>query len=220
MKRYFIPERKADFYNWQNILVAYLLPRHTGWRIPDDRMNELTDQKADYTKKYETALDPLTRTPGATLARQQAHKSYEAALRRFIKEFLTFNSGVTDEDRRNMGLPVRDTHLTPHPAPHHWPKISVRTTGERHITVTAKDPDTDLKKKPADAAGIRYACQVCDTQPRDQSELHRIAVSRKVEHTFTFAEAERGKKAFFACCYENGKSQPGPWSNIIETIVP
>ena len=33
-------------------------------------------------------------------------------------------------------------------------------------------------------------------------------------------EAERGKKVFYAACYENAKGEAGPWSDIIEAVIP
>jgi hypothetical protein len=50
--------------------------------------------------------------------------------------------------------------------------------------------------------------------------LRNAVFSRKTSHIYDYTEAERGKKVFYAACYENSKGEPGPWSDIIEAIIP
>jgi hypothetical protein len=50
--------------------------------------------------------------------------------------------------------------------------------------------------------------------------LRHSIFRRKVVEVFDYAEEDRGKKVFYAACYENAKGEAGPWSDIIEAIIP
>jgi hypothetical protein len=51
------------------------------------------------------------------LAKTEARKIAESKIRTALKSYVTYNPAVTDEDRRNMELPVHDKKPTPVPPP-------------------------------------------------------------------------------------------------------
>jgi hypothetical protein len=42
---------------------------------------------------------------------------------------------------------------------------------------------------------------------------------RRKKETFTFTAADAGKIAYFYVCYQNSKSETGPWSQMITAII-
>jgi hypothetical protein len=105
----FIPKSGATFNEWQQTLVNYAGNRLPDWNIPEEDFTELTRLQADFTAKSTMADNPATRTPAITTAKIEARKAYKKYIRRFIKKHLICNHKVSDEDRRNMQLPARDT---------------------------------------------------------------------------------------------------------------
>lgn len=105
----FIPKAGITFNRWQQTFVNYVCNRLTDWNIPEEDFTKLTTLQADFAAKSVTADNPATRTPAAATAKIEARKAYKKYMRRFIKKHLACNHKVSDEDCRNMQLPVRDT---------------------------------------------------------------------------------------------------------------
>jgi hypothetical protein len=73
--------------------------------------------------------------------------------------------------------------------------------------------------KPADAYGVRYAWQVGGIKPASGADLPKSKFSRKTALIVTHTEADKGKPAYYAACYENGKGDTGPWSPVEEAFI-
>ncbi|MDR0410186.1 MAG: hypothetical protein LBH18_07330 [Spirochaetaceae bacterium] len=47
----------------------------------------------------------------------------------------------------------------------------------------------------------------------------RVFRSKTME-VFNYNEEDRGKRVFYAACYENAKGEAGHWSDIVEAVIP
>jgi hypothetical protein len=86
--------------------------------------------------------------------------------------------------------------------------------------VSALDQESGKKTKPDDAYGIKYAWEIRETAPLNPDELRHTVFSRKTVRIFDYNEEDRGKKVWYAACYENAKGESGPWSDMVELIIP
>jgi hypothetical protein len=100
------------------------------------------------------------------------------------------------------------------------PALEVLPTNNRQHTATAANQATGKKNKPDDAYGVRFVSEIRDAPPAAADDLRHSVFRRKVVEVFDYAEEDRGKKVFYAACYENAKGEAGPWSDIIEAIIP
>ncbi|MDR2797649.1 MAG: hypothetical protein LBB80_04835 [Treponema sp.] len=127
---------------------------------------------------------------------------------------------ITAEDRLDLGLHVRDTTFNHHPAPKSRPDTDVEPSGKYRHTVIAFHSAIGKREKPADAHGVRYAWQLGGTAPARSEDLPKSKFSHKTIEQFLWDSSDQGKPVYYTTCYENSKSDQGPWSAIVTTIVP
>jgi hypothetical protein len=62
--------------------------------------------------------------------------------------------------------------------------------------------------------------EIRETTPTNAEDLRHSVFRRKTSEVFNYDEQDCGKRVFYAACYENAKGEAGPWSDIIEAIIP
>jgi hypothetical protein len=85
--------------------------------------------------------------------------------------------------------------------------------------IKALNRETNGTAKPADAYGVHYGWQIGGKKPVSAEELPKGKFSRKTSIIVTYTEADKGKPAYYASCYENSKGENGPWSPIEEAFI-
>jgi hypothetical protein len=143
-------------------------------------------------------------------------------IRWMVNTFINLNASgaITVEDRLDLGLHVKDTTPSHHPAPTSRPDTDVEPSGKYQHTVITLDSATSKKEKPADAYGVRYAWQLGGTAPASPADLPKSKFSRKTSEKFLWDTSDQGKPVHYATAYENSKGDIGPWSAVASTIVP
>jgi hypothetical protein len=153
------------------------------------------------------------------MAKDEAKKSATEAMRDFANTSIRFNKKMKGEDKAFLGIHA-DSTPTAHPAPVSQPDADVLpTTNHYEHKVRALNHATGDTAKPADAYGVRYAWQVGGEKPATGADLHKTKFSRKASLEIVHTEADKGKTAYYAVCYENGKGDTGPWSPIVEAFI-
>jgi hypothetical protein len=66
---------------------------------------------------------------------------------------------------------------------------------------------------------VCYAWQVGGEKPTSGADLAKSQSSRKTNYVVFHSEADKGKTAYYATCYENSKGYKGSWSPIIEAVI-
>jgi hypothetical protein len=96
----YIPKPDPIFANWIVTLIAFITAaKCTLWNIPQTALDELKRLQTVFATVYAKYLDP-NHGKADTEAKIEARKDLEKYTRQFVKEHLTYNSAVTNEDRR------------------------------------------------------------------------------------------------------------------------
>jgi hypothetical protein len=211
-----IPPKDADFDAFFHNAIGYVDTKTSGtppaWpHIPGEASGAFIDAYPVWHAAYVKTLGP--HTPVDTLAKNDARKAAEKIIRPFIAQYLRFPP-VTDEDRRAMGLPNRDTIPTKHPAPEARPVITARAAADGKILVEVEG------SWPPNASGVKYYWEIIDIPDPNPANLRHSTFKNKLKHEFVFEQPDWGKKIHFACAFENGKGDSGPLSAMVSTIVP
>jgi hypothetical protein len=141
-------------------------------------------------------------------------------MRDFANSAIRFNKKMDDHAKLVMGMHPKDTTPTTHGTPTSQPDTVVENSVNHfEHKVKALNHATGDASKPADAYGVRYAWQVGGTKPDSGADLPKTKFSRKTTPVVTHTEADKGKPAYYAACYENGKGDTGPWSQIEEAFI-
>jgi hypothetical protein len=154
------------------------------------------------------------------LAKNEARDALKAALRTFIKAYLTYNPEVTDVDKENMGLPLHDSTRTPVPPPATIPETELDSSVIRQISAHFRDSGSDRRGKPQGVHGVELRWSLLEAAPVSIEDLHNSAFATATPYIFSFDEPDRGNALYICPRWENNKGDKGPWGEIVKAIVP
>ena len=215
----FFPTRNADLLEWLKNFSTVVAAKASAWSIPVQTASALAAKVAAYETIYEAATGE-NGTRALTLEKNEKRDELKAEVRNIKNKHIDYNEAVSDPDRERLGLPIPDRNPTPKPRPAGRPLLEVMPSNNRQHTVSALNQATGKKIRPDDAHGVRYAWEIRDDAPANAGDLRHSVFRVKTTEVFDYDEAERGKKVFYAACYENAKGEAGPWSDIIEAVIP
>jgi hypothetical protein len=205
-------------------LISYVEAKTSGlppaWtHIPSGEVGALSDALDLWYTPYAKTLVP--HTPVNTLAKNEAKKAAKLVIRSFVNRFLREDwAMVTDMDRDAIGVPTRDKIPTPHPEPAVKPELDAAPSGQGKHTVTAINPQSQNKKKPARVKGVAFAHKLRSAdEPKARAEDMPSVFHVSAVKDFQWPEEDYGKVVDYAVAYENEGGKRGPWSNVASVII-
>jgi hypothetical protein len=214
----FIPEKEEHFITWANIFIKGLGDMISKIGIPSSEYQLLVSLNNDFLEKYRIAQTLTTRTPLAILSKNEALQLLKKTIRQDVNEFIRYNRAITDADRIKLNLPIYKKSRTPSEVAAVFPKYFVESYMTRHLRIHFQN--TDGPKFPAGQIGVEIHWAILDEPPKNADELTNMSLAVRSPFTLTFYESQRGKKIYFALCWENTRGRRGPWSDIISTVIP
>jgi hypothetical protein len=215
----YIPSSDAAFFEWEKILLPYILQNYSKWSIPSPQTT-LAPLAAEFEAAYEACQNP-NRGKLDTQKKNEARSKLEKDLRVYNKAYLLYNPAVTDDDRTAMGLPIHKGTRSPIQKPETAPQLLPDTGTRRIIKVYYKDEGTSRRGKPGGVKGIEIKWAKLREPPKDIADLVNSAFDTKPPLALEFQEHERGEKVFMCGRWEiHREGGKGPWGNIEEVIIP
>jgi hypothetical protein len=222
MSKDYIPAKLAEFRLFSGHFVSVISQKAASWGIPDTAAARTAAGHTAWAAAQDEADNPDTRTSLAVEKARRLRGEDAANIRWMVNTFINPNvsGAITVEDRLDLGLRIRDTTPSHHPAPASRPDTDVEPSGKYQHTVIVLDSSTAKREKPADAYGVRYAWQLGGEPPASPGDLPKSKFSRKTSEKFLWDPSDQGKQVYYAAAYENSKGDIGPWSAVVSTIVP
>jgi hypothetical protein len=172
---------------------------------------------------FESWKNPAERTQIKAATLRGAEEAFVPLYRHLYTGMLKNNPLVTDADLAAMGLPERGSggHHPPS-VPVTSPASTVKTPGPGIVEIHFRDNSVDnpSRAKPAGVHGAEIGWAVLDTPPVNWSQLVRSSFDTASPFRLIFEGEERGRRLYFALRWENTRGQKGPWSEILETVIP
>jgi hypothetical protein len=219
MSNDYIPRSYRTFLSWVQNLFDGVAEHAAAWGLNPMSWAQITILIAEYKTALEKAELP-NRGKADVLAKNNARKALEKAVRQYVKEYLIANSAISDDDRERIGLPVHDTHPTPIDPPKTIPLSKVKLSSAGVLEWSVVDSKSGKKAKPAGTHGFELAWGIFETVPTDWAQLNHSSFSTRPTLQLSFSGDDRGKIIAYATRWENNKGQKGPWSDIDNTIIP
>jgi hypothetical protein len=185
--------------------------------ISEADLTVLEDAFEAWYAAYLPTLKP--HLPPVTLAKNRAKKASDAVIRVFVNRFLKYLP-VTDAERLEMELPVRDSHHTPRPKPSTRPVFTVEGKKTRLIEVDFSDEDSESKARPEGYSGAVIYWIVADDPVVDPKKLPNSVLATDTPHILEFEEADRRKVVSVALCWQNTKGWKGSPTEVQTAIIP
>jgi hypothetical protein len=216
----YVPKKEAIFFNWQDVLMHHASTKYKTWNIPDDTWKKLLSEQTAYKTRYAVAEDPATHTPTAVLMRKEARAEYEALIRQVVKAHITYNPAVSDEDRKDMGLPIHDSKPTPAKDITSYPEAEVDSSVIRCAGIHFHDQGKTSKAKPEGAQAAVICWALLDHTPVSDEELIHTAIATHSPYVLEFDASDRGKTVYFYLRWINTRGKEGPKSEVYSAIIP
>jgi hypothetical protein len=187
-------------YGWDAAVCSALLGLITAFT--DARTAyEVVDSTANHIKKNEAKADCI------------------AAVRAFARESIRFNTKITDDVKKRLGIRITDTDPTPTKAADAGPTSKVLNDNKRPGVVVIRY----LGAKPKGALSChitfgRYGAG--DTLPRT---VNALPLGDSFTHNpweYTFPQDASGDKFFYALRWGMSGGTKSPWSAIAECVIP
>jgi hypothetical protein len=217
----YIPESEKDFVPWGINYMLNLTLLVTILKVPPEAVSALGALYNDFETKYSAATNETTRNKLTVAAKNAALKKLKAGIRQLTKEYLISNHLITEEQLLQLGLPVHDTKPTPAQVAKEAPEVDVDTSVSEQVTYLIYQKGAKNRQgKPDDQSGSELVWAILEAPPQDREELthseftttHTLLVRHKLK--------DRGKKVYASARWENTRGEKGPWSDIIETVIP
>jgi len=218
----YIPHRQAVFFNWQDNHLNVIVAESVSWGIPPAEVTSLQGLQTIYVDAYHTGSkeQKLTRTPGQGTAFRTAEKNYIAGIRNFNAQWISRNPLVTDAQRVDLGVTIRDTVPTRIDAVDFAPHLVVdKISGGMHTLRFSNPKDPQRKKMPKGQRIIlRTAVGAADIHESKIPWSGSETVTRFL-HDVNYTVDDKGKTAYYNAYYESNRGERGPWGDVIDAIV-
>jgi hypothetical protein len=214
----YIPVPEGKFLEWVKILFTYVSAHASAWNISADAVASVESLIAAYDAAYVKSEDP-NRGRADVIAKNESRDTLKHAVRQFVKEHLAYNSAVTDEDRRHMGLPVHDTKPTPAPPITDMPVGEVDFSVHQQHRLHVKEGKLTGRSKPEHAKGFEVWRKVGGDPPATDSDWSYVNFSSRSSMVINYPQEDVGKIVYYRFRWINTRNQPGPWNESIISAV-
>ncbi|MDR0538119.1 MAG: hypothetical protein LBH04_08810 [Tannerellaceae bacterium] len=218
MKKDYIPRRDVDLAEWGKAFVNNIAANAAAWAISQADVDDLLNKFQEFDACLRLASS-ASRTTVITLKKNQAREAFTAKIREMVG-FQLRNPAIGDDDRKTLGLPVRDRTYTRRKRPTTFPILQIKLVIVRMLAITYHERGTIGKAKPYGVSGALIAFRALDAPPASPTELTQTTFATRSPHRIEFTEEERGKTVYFAACWQNVKGERGPWGPVVSAIVP
>ncbi|MDR2466748.1 MAG: hypothetical protein LBD35_05080 [Prevotellaceae bacterium] len=214
------PETIAGFTEHMKIAHSKMQANLSAYGIDPAKFEAITSLYETYSEKAAVAANPDTATTGARRARDAARDALEHGWRKFLNEYVRYNSAVPIEDFEVFRIKPRDYTPTRVGVPDTVPVLSIKEVGTRRYEIEIFDGKIGGKKKPKHAAGsyIYVAITEPGTAPAHQDEYRKTDYSSTCRHVLEFPLEQLAKQANIYARYSNSHGKEGPES-VVETII-
>jgi hypothetical protein len=217
----YIPRSDRKFLMWVKILFACVAEKAELWNLSPGSWAHINPPMIE---KYEAAYNKAIGTNRGkvdVVAKNEARDTLRDATRKYVNEFLRYNSAITDDNRLRLGLRIRDGKSTPVHVPVSIPHVIVEHPVTAIVAFRVFDSASKRRAKPDGVHGFEIAWVILDTEPTTWAQLIHSSFCTNVRKSFrlAFKHSDRGKTLYFAIRWENTRGQKGPWTDIMSTII-
>jgi hypothetical protein len=218
-----LPKKDSEFDRVSGQVAEESAQNAMQWDIPPQEITPVTSSHGNWHQKYETAVNPVTRTEGAIVDKNDARRAHEAILRNFLKRWIMSNNAVTDTNRVNMGLPVYKKTRARVPPPDDVPvPAGTATVIDGRVSLSWRGRKSGSKANPyQQKVVVKYLVLPLDAPaPTSVDQLIYSLLDGRQPCEISRPEEDWGKALYFAMAYQNERGEMGDWSPIGSVIIP
>jgi hypothetical protein len=215
----YIPRSDADFNTWQANFLNYVGSNLAPLGLTAADLTPLTTAQTGWTTDYSVHIGAQTAADGALQTKKNTRNTYESSLRSLVRRIQGLPT-LTDAQRAEMGLSLRETPRTVTGVPATRPVATVDTSQRLRHTIGFTDETTPSSKaKPDGVMGCEIWVKVGDPAPADPDQLQFLGTDTRTPYVAEYSGEEAGKVAHYMLRWVNTKGEQGPWSQTVSATI-
>lgn len=221
MSKDYIPSRDAELVGWSNNFEQIVAAAPVALGLTVAQAAAYTAANADWQAAYTAGTDPSTRNVG-TVAQKREKRAAIVALARQYNAIIQATPSVTDQQKLDLGLHVKDAEPSPSHAPTFAPGVVVLSVFNRTARTRLFDPANPTKRgKPDNCAGAQVFSYVGEEPPADLSAWTSEGNTSRTALDITFpTSVAPGAKIWITARWFGPRFQNGPAATPVMTNLP
>lgn len=214
----YIPGSDDSFYTWEQQFTAYVGVRGVAMGLTEADVTALAEAQEPWQTKHFEHVAKVNAARASTATKDQARDTYEAMIRSLVRR-LQVSPTVTDADRRDMGIPIKDEQPTPVGPVATQPSAAVKLAGTLQHEVRFVDAATSTKRaKPAGVVGCEVWVKIGEP-PVSESEFRFLGLTTASPYLAEYTLADAGKTAHYRLRWVSSGGTCSPWSDIESATI-
>jgi hypothetical protein len=166
------------------------------------------------------AQDPATRGPATVLAKDTAKDDLVGYIRSVVRQ-IQGTITVTNEQRQELGITLRDTEPSPIPPPAFAPKIDIVSVTLNVVKIHLHDAENPSRRgRPVGVDGAALFTFVGDEPPTTEAGWKFEGITTKTDRDVAFpSTVAPGSKVWFTAFWFNPTKESGPSAAAISTYL-
>jgi hypothetical protein len=217
----FLPSRESELLLWSTNFDKFINLAPADYGLTADQAAAYNVLHTAFSDALHAASEPHTRTPSIIIIKNDAKEALiEEA--RVLARLVQATPGVTDAQRNDLGLTVRDDEPTPVPEPHEPPDIDVQGAKARTITIRLHEKDNPSKRgRPWNTRGAAVFSYVGDAPPDDLDAWHFEGNTGKTVIQVRVPDTVPGGAAVWLTAFWIGtRMESGPATQPVKVHIP
>jgi hypothetical protein len=217
----YLPRRESELLLWSTNFDRLINLTPTEYGLTADQAAAYNVLHTAFTAALHAASEPSTRTPSVIVTKNRAKEALIDDARELAR-LVQATPTVTDTQRSDLGLTVRDVEPTPVPEPKEPPDIDVLDTEGRTITIRVHEKDNPTKRgRPWNARGVAVFSYVGETPPDALKDWHFEGNTNRTTVDITLDDAVPGGAAVWLTAYWIGtRMESGPATQPVKARIP
>jgi hypothetical protein len=217
----FLPSRDAELVTWSTNFNTRVSAAPTTYGLTAGQATAYDALHDAFVAAYNTASADATNSTANVIAKDDARANLKANARTLAR-IVQANPSVTNVQRSELGLTVRDAEPSPIPPPAAAPGLDVVSVSGNTVRVRLHDTLNPARRgRPDGVAGAAVFSYVGATAPSEAAgwTFEGNTVKTTVNVMFPAATAP-GAKVWFTAFWFNAKAQSGPACAAVGTNLP
>ncbi|HQY89827.1 MAG TPA: hypothetical protein PK402_14330, partial [Tepidisphaeraceae bacterium] len=173
----------------------------------------------NFVGAYDIATNPVTRTKSAIAAKNAAKTALKIKARDLVA-IINATPTVTDEQKINLGLHVRNPTPTPVPVPDFAPVMTISNVGGNTLAIKLREVDMNRRGKPPLVKGAAVYFYVGEETPDVNTPWIAFGNSGRANFQMEFPSSlAQGTKVWIIAAWYNNRGQYGPSCQPMSTLL-
>jgi hypothetical protein len=207
----YLPSREAELVTWTQTFSTLISAAPTSYGLSAAQATAFATLKTNWVNTYNTANSLGTRTSSAVAAKNTA-KAAVIANARLLVRIVQATPTVTDAQKTDLGITVRDSEPSPIPPPATAPDIDIISVISNTVRIRLHEAgDSSRRGKPAGVAGAAIFSYIGTTPPPLESDWTFEGLTTLTQIDINFpAETPAGSQVWLTAFWRNPRDQSGP----------